>query len=1639
MSEHKDERSMAERLKQWILQHNSFRRGLVLVRNTALVLLSLLFALFLLLQIDPIQNAVTDRLTVFFGSKLETRIELDYVSMRFFDKLVLHGFFVGGYHQDTLLDADKLVLDFNLNPFALMRRGLAVESVELSGIRFFMTRQAGDTVSNVQQVIQRLGGNAKKSPEKDPFRFDLKKIRLSDVYFRQRDIPAGKELIAEVPSGKLLFNGFDMQKSLSLETFLLESPSLRIYTYPELVPSDSLPAVQDKAIPEKPPLHFFVEDFRIRDAAFELHNYRKEPVRLGPADELNYRHLQIERFFIDVQCFAFSQDLDFEGELRRLSGYETSGFELLNLSAAKARVNSETVSLENFKLLTPQSELGDTLIFSYREYPDFTSFVDRVFLNGKINNAKVALQDIMVFAPGLKKNPFFKNNAAEVLQLSGEIGGRINNLRVSDLAIGFEEGTKLSGDFRSRDITNPDLAFFSLRLDRLNTNMRTLRQLIPNFNAPQNFNKLGNLSFNGSFDGFFGDFVAYGYLRTALGNAEMDMSLKTPGARENSTYSGKIALIGFDMGRWLDDPAFGGVNFTAAVKNGKGFTGQTVEATLNAEIKDLIYKGYSYENASLAGELNRNFFNGDFLIRDDNIDFSFNGKLDFRDSVSRYDFNAEIRKLDLLQLNLSKRDLTLAGFIDLNLLDSTRNFLEVTGQVNASNLLVIEDQTKYYQMESLKAGSRSEGNGSRIIWLESDLASGELKGEFDLLKLGQGLSDFLVRNHPGFAARIGLKHFPNAPPIDFSFAFQFKEAGNFQRLFLPELGTLDGARVRGSLNSSAETLDFFLDAALLSVGTVQMEDLAVSTQLRKAEGLLDIAVATTRIGEKTTIPAFTMLNAIYGDTLDFGLNYQSSGFSYLDNLNLNGKLFLLDSTLYQLNFAQSNLFILEKPWVIQADNSIVFGNNSLKINNFLLQHQDQEIRLQSYKSKGLRLHLRNLNFSVIDEVWDYDPLDFSGKFDLVASTENIFRPVNLEAQILSDSFFVNGDDWGALRLDVQGPNLKESLFSYLTITRGERQLIAESTYNLADLKAIDVGLLKDWEKRKWYDIDLRINHFPFSIAEYFLGNGISNTEGYFNAGLDVSGLPGNPKISGAIEVRDAALTVDFLKTRYFIDRGLISVDDRIFDASLSKIRDRLGNVATIYGGVTHEKLRNLKLDATLRTDRFLALDTKKGDNPNFYGQAIGKGEVRFKGPFDKPDIDVNAEVIAGSGLVIPITAAREVSELKFIRFVDKSRERNLRQTPQSGQRITAPTGVQLTMELAIDRAAQMQIVFDEQAGDIIQGQGIGNVRLILPRNGEFQMFGEYTIEQGNYLFTLYNLVNKKFAVRDGGRIQWSGDPYRAEINLEAEYSDLSIPVANLIQEYLVNVNQDIQNEASTPTDVRLLMKLQGELLKPVINFDLIFPQLSGQLQSYVENKLRILRQDQNELNKQVFGLIVIGQFFPDEFNFSGSSSDIIYNTLSEFVSNQLSLLLTAFFSEVIEDGAVLSGIDIDITYNPSQRARIEGQEVSVGDELEVRLKQDFFNDRLSVIVGGNIDLGGNVSRLRSGNTGSFVGNDLSIEYVLNEDRSLKLRIYQRLEPDIAGGRRLQIGTGLNYRKEFNSFSEFFASFKKDIAQSEPNQ
>ena len=84
--------------------------------------------------------------------------------------------------------------------------------------------------------------------------------------------------------------------------------------------------------------------------------------------------------------------------------------------------------------------------------------------------------------------------------------------------------------------------------------------------------------------------------------------------------------------------------------------------------------------------------------------------------------------------------------------------------------------------------------------------------------------------------------------------------------------------------------------------------------------------------------------------------------------------------------------------------------------------------------------------------------------------------------------------------------------------------------------------------------------------------------------------------------------------------------------------------------------------------------------------------------------------------------------------------------------------------------AEVQIVFDPKIGDIMKGSGTGRLRMSIDRSGEFLMFGNLEIEKGEYLFTLENIVNKKFLIDKGGIISWNGDPYSGLMDLVARYS-----------------------------------------------------------------------------------------------------------------------------------------------------------------------------------------------------------------------------------------------------------------------------
>ena len=119
-------------------------------------------------------------------------------------------------------------------------------------------------------------------------------------------------------------------------------------------------------------------------------------------------------------------------------------------------------------------------------------------------------------------------------------------------------------------------------------------------------------------------------------------------------------------------------------------------------------------------------------------------------------------------------------------------------------------------------------------------------------------------------------------------------------------------------------------------------------------------------------------------------------------------------------------------------------------------------------------------------------------------------------------------------------------------------------------------------------------------------------------------------------------------------------------------------------------------------------------------------------------------------------------------------------------------------------------------------------------------------------------------------------------------------MTTFLNEFLSPANEGL---ARPRTDVDLKLFIQGTLYKPSVTFDIEFPELQGEMRALAESKMRVLRENEADMNEQVAGLIMFGSFLPSSSlgNQVGSAVGIAqtgYNTLSEMISNQLSHFLS---------------------------------------------------------------------------------------------------------------------------------------------------
>ena len=295
------------------------------------------------------------------------------------------------------------------------------------------------------------------------------------------------------------------------------------------------------------------------------------------------------------------------------------------------------------------------------------------------------------------------------------------------------------------------------------------------------------------------------------------------------------------------------------------------------------------------------------------------------------------------------------------------------------------------------------------------------------------------------------------------------------------------------------------------------------------------------------------------------------------------------------------------------------------------------------------------------------------------------------------------------------------------------------------------------------------------------------------------------------------------------------------------------------------------------------------------------------------------------------------------------------------------------------------------------------------------MFGEYQITKGDYLFTLSNLVNKKFVLTPGGMINWSGSPYDAMLNINAVYnlktsiSEL-LPAENLIADE--NGKEEKVSESSRKVPVECILNLSENLTNPVVKFDIDFPTLETQSRSYIQS----LFSSQDEINKQMFSLLVLNRFYrtdnSGDYGLQAQTAGV--TTVTEMMSNQLSRWLSQ----------ISNNVDIGLAY----RVRDPDRELA-SDEIEVALSTQLLNDRITISANGNMDVGGTKNGTGEENKKTNIAGDFDIEVKLNRQGTLKMKAYSHTDEKILYNSSETIqGVGVSYQESFDTLRELLRKY-----------
>ena len=1595
-----------EDIKQSVREAVTLSKVLIFI----FLLLASIFCIIYALSKTPLfQNWAKDRIISMVNKESDNKISIGDIHVDIVSGLDLKNVLLLDHHTDTIFFGREMQVGLKNSLFSLFSNSLEIKKVEIDTGVFKIISYAWEERNSLNHFLKHFKKKKKSPPNASPFHFVMEEVSLNEFRYQRTYQESSRNEYYSVKQLNAVIDQLNTKGDyLLFENAQLIEPKVCIYKNEALQDSNHIveniksDTIIDPDIICDLPFIVQIKNAEVRSGSFTYDDgrYPKSISKVEDIPFMDYRHFGFGQINAKIQGFIYN-DLDFWGRLLNFTALSNDGFLIKNMQVSDGFVTSKSTQLNNFRIETEKSLLQDTLEFKYANYESFLDFEDKIFLNFRSNKSQAKVSEIAYFFKELSANNFFKKNREETIYLEGHLNGKINSLKSPRLSLKFGDKISFKGNLASRNLANFGEELLNIKVEKLESSITNLEDLFSGLKFPVAFKKIGKFSFTGNFDGYIGDFVSYGKFNTDIGTAKTDIKLNLRPGNEKAEFSGSLDFINFDLGELINMPDLKQVYLKTNVKNGLGLTWETLNANLSANLESALFKGKEYRNLNFNGVFTKSLLNGKLKMEDDHLNFAFDGKIYDLNKVPKFDFKANIAKLDLNALNLTKQKLVIQSEIDINM--SGKSIDDILGDLNLKNTILFDEDKKTSVKISQIQSSIRESNSRKYLNVNSNFGKLQMDGHFTLSKIYNDICAILKVNIPSLPLEIGA----GTQLLDVKYDFELDKSKNlFDFIDLPL--SIERGRVSGEINSISNKMTIKSNIETLAFKGIIIDEIAFQSNWENAQINSNIFLEDINFYDRFKLPNLSVLQKGNSTQSQISL-FSIDSFGHSKNYEIVG---LLEHNAKFVSLKiPSNQFLFDNNfWYLAEKNEIAYAKGNLFLKNLSMTDSSRYVAISNFDQKGLKLNIDGFDVASFNSFINAGNIKFSGLFNLELVLENYNKVSNIRSHINIFQFHINKSNYGPLSLNLFLPN-------------GQSPLNVEFSnqyrdYDISGVGTINIPIANQYKLPK-YDSEFlcELKNAPASLLQDFIP-GISNTRGGFNGHAFVNLKNKKLYLNGDLMCDKLVTKIDYLGASISCPQGKVAfVNDKISFNNLS-LFDELNNPMQLNGYLTHRNLNSFYVNCNVKSEKALILNTNKNINPDYYGYGICKFRANFEGNLSKVNISVTATALKGSKLVIPVNYDQSSESKDFVVFV----KHELKDSSSMIKPIDVK-GMNLNMDLSITEAAEVQIVFDETAGDIMKGFGEGNLQIASLRDNSFSMTGDYIVEHGEYLFTLLNVVNKPFKIRRGGTIKWTGDPLNADINLETKYDGLYSSVSTFLQEYLIDL-PDASDDALNRTEVDLLMLLKGSLLKPDISFKLGFPALTGQLKNFSDIKLNELEANPDLLNQQVFGLLVFGTFLNTSNPFQTgiiknlTSSGI--NTLSEMLSSQFSLFATNLLSEAFGDVKFISGVDVNVAYDVSEDPLLATNRIDQG-EFVFSLRHRLWNDKWAVTLGGNYK----TSPSLYGNT-NF--NPESVIEWNTPVSGLKLRVYYKSDDSFSGVKH-KVGSGVTYRREFDSLIDFKNALK----------